>query len=117
MSRIFADECINKDLVDALRAAGHEVSTVYEAGMSGSSDIEVFDYACKKNLVLLTFDRGFGDIFTYNILSGHGIVVELIGQMTKDEIINIILAFFAENRNLKGKLVIIGKTRIRIIQR
>jgi|SRR3989344_9239625 len=117
MYKLLADECVHKDMIDALRSAGHTVKTVYESNMSGATDVEVFDRAIKSDLVLFTFDRGFGDIFAFNISKSSGIVIELINSMDKTEMIDIAVAFFSGDRKLKGKLVIIGKTKIRIIER
>lgn len=117
MYKIFADECVHKDMIDALKSAGHKVITVHEPGLSGVSDVEIFNYSCKNDLILFTFDRGFGDIFKFDISDSGGVVIELISQMNKDEIINIALAFFSEERDLKGRLTIINKTKIRIIER
>ena len=86
MYRIFSDECIHKDMIEALKSAGHVVETIYESGMSGATDAEVFDYATKNDLVLFTFDRGFGDIFKFNISNSSGIAIELINSMNKTEI-------------------------------
>lgn len=115
--KILADECIHKDMVNALRSAGHQIISINDIKMSGSTDIEVFSYANKNNLILFSFDRGFGDIFTFDISNSSGVVIELINQMDKDELINIALAFFSGGRDLQGKLVIIGKTKIRVIER
>lgn len=117
MYRILADECIHKDLVEALRSSGHHVTTICEVNLSGATDSEVFIYACENKLTLLTFDRGFGDIFNFEISKSNGVVIELINQMEKSEIIEIALAFFSQERDINGKLVIMGKTKIRISER
>lgn len=119
MFKILADECINFDIVLALRKSNFNVLTVKEAGLSGKSDEDVFDFAQKSKIILLTFDRGFGDIFRFNIKNSFGIIILLIHNMTKTEIINIPVAFFKslKNRSLKSKLVIIGKNKIRVIER
>ena len=43
-----------KHLVTILEEAGHEVITINEVGLAGSSDDIVLDYARGKNLILLT---------------------------------------------------------------
>ena len=67
--------------------------------------------------MLFTFDRGFGNIFSFDILNSSGVLIELINLMEKDEMINIVTTFLSENRDLTGKLIIIGKSKIRIIER
>lgn len=119
MIKILADECIHSDLISSLRKANLDVVTATEAGLSAKSDETVFAKAVSSKRILLTFDRGFGDIFRFDISASPGIVILLIGRMDKTEIINIPLAFFTKlgKRQLAGQLVIIGKHRIRISQR
>ena len=119
MLKIFADECITQDIVIALRDQGLDILTAREAGLIGADDDAIFDFALKDKRILLTFDREFGNIFRFSINKSAGVVIILIGQMSKEETINIPLNFFsfAKSRDLKSKLVIIGKTRIRISKR
>ena len=119
MYKILADECVHLDLAKALRQAGLDVLTVVEAGFPSAPDEVIFREAVARKRILLTFDRGFGDIFRFDISGSFGVVIILIGQMTRKEIINLPLAFFnfQKGRSLAGKSVIIGKRRIRISQR
>lgn len=119
MLKILADECINTDIVLALRENGFDVLTAKEAGLAGKGDEDVFDFTCKSKRILLTFDRGFGDIFRFDIKKSFGIIILLIHNMSKSEIINITTTFFntLQKRSLKGKLIIIAKHKIRIIER
>lgn len=118
MTRFFADECVNKDVVDAIRKSGFDVLTVREAKLAGFSDDAVFDFACRAKRILLTFDRGFGDIFRFNISRSFGVIVVLVGQLEKDEIAGAVINFLdavKNNGGLKNRLAIIGKNRIRVI--
>ena len=118
--KFLADECVNADIVLGLREKGIDVLTVREAGLIGSDDETVFDIACEKKRILLSFDRGFGDIFRFNIGKSGGVIVVLVGQMSKSEIVKIILIFLKAiktSADLRGKLAILGKTRIRLINR
>lgn len=116
MLKIFADECIPSDVISALRCQNFDVLTVKEAGLTGTDDDAIFDFALENKRVLLTLDRGFGDIFHFKIAKSAGVIIILINQMSHQEIVHILLGFLsiAENRDLKSKLVIIGKTKIRI---
>ena len=119
MYRILADECIHRDLIEALRQAGLDVLSAAEADLISAPDGVVFQEAIRRRRILLTFDRGFGDIFRFDIASSFGVIIILINQMTREEIINLPLAFFAflKGRSLRGRLVIMGKRRIRIVER
>ncbi len=68
----------------------------------------------------MTYDRGFGDIFRFNISKSNGVIIVLTSKMKKNEIVNIILSFIStinKQADLRGKLVIIGKNKIRVTQR
>ncbi|MBU4142850.1 DUF5615 family PIN-like protein [Patescibacteria group bacterium] len=119
MLKILADECIHIDLILAIKKRGFDVISIREAGLIGASDKEVFNFAVREKRILLTFDRGFGDIFRFAIARSAGVVVVLIDQMTKKEIIEIVLGFlaFIKASGVGGRLAIIGKNRARIIER
>lgn len=119
MIKVFADECIYADFILKLRSNGIDVLTAKDAGLKGKDDETIFAFAQKQKRILLTFDRGFGDIFRFNIKRSHGVIIVLINQMNSSEIPNITLLFISttKEQNLRGKLVIIGKTKIRISER
>lgn len=120
MPKFIADECVNQDVVLALRQSGLDVLTIREAGLIGTDDEFVFNFAHKHKRILLTYDRGFGDIFRFNISKSNGIIIILIGQMEKNEIAQILLSFINtinESSYFWGKLVIIGKSKIRVTNR
>jgi len=120
MLKLFVDECINWDIVFALRQNSFDALTVKDAKLTGSDDETIFKFACENKRILLTYDRGFGDIFRFNISKSSGIIIVLTGQMKKAEIVNIVLSFIStidKRTDLRGKLVIIGKSKIRITER
>lgn len=114
---IFADECIHKDIIDGLRAEKYQVKTVKEENLNGFSDERIFQHARKRKWILLTFDRGFGDIFRFNHSKNEGTIILLIKNIKKDEICLILKNFLKLDLNIKGKLTIIGKKKIRISEK
>jgi hypothetical protein len=70
----------------------------------------------KTKRVLLTFDRGFGDIFRFDLSKSFGVMIILIFQMTKAEMTNLPLAFLGSRskEDWRGKLVILGKRKVRV---
>ena len=118
--RVLADECVNTDVVLGLRENGIDVLTIKETGLTGADDKTVFEFAVSNKRILLSFDRGFGDIFRFYIAGSEGVIVVLIGQMRKKDIVKSILTFFSiikTRTGLRGRLAILGKTRIRLINR
>lgn len=70
-----ADECAFTQTVRMMRAAGCTVHRVQDLGMAGAPDAEVYQAALDKEAVLVTTDRGFGDIRSYPPSSHHGVIV------------------------------------------
>ena len=54
MKLLLDEDSQGRVFVRLMRDAGHDVQTVTEAGLSGSPDPEVLDYARKQGRVLLT---------------------------------------------------------------
>lgn len=70
-----ADECTFSQTVLLMKEVGCEVRRVQDLGLSGSSDPVVFQTAQENDAVLVTTDRGFGDVRAYPPSSHHGIIV------------------------------------------
>jgi predicted nuclease of predicted toxin-antitoxin system len=58
-----------------LVGAGHDVDSVHDEALTGRPDPEVLAAARAEARLLLTLDRGFGDVRTYPPGSHEGIVV------------------------------------------
>lgn len=57
---LLADENVHPEVVRFLRAQGHDVFDVKEAGLAGSSDRELIRIAHAQQRVIVTHDRDFG---------------------------------------------------------
>jgi predicted nuclease of predicted toxin-antitoxin system len=58
-----------------MEEAGCDVTRIQDLGLSGASDAKVLQKAKALGAVLVTTDRGFGDIRTYPPSSHHGIIL------------------------------------------
>ena len=59
---LLADENLHPGVVDGLRARGHDILTVVERGLAGSSDLKIVRAALEDGRVILTHDSDFGTI-------------------------------------------------------
>lgn len=73
--KIKIDENIAGSIVDLLRDAGHDVDTVQDEGLAGAADPEVLQAATRESRLVMTLDRGFGDVRTYPPGSHGGVLV------------------------------------------
>lgn len=73
--RFKVDENLPTELLDELRSAGHEAESVYDEGLVGASDPVILERSRAESRVLLTLDKGIGDIRSYPPREYAGIVV------------------------------------------
>ena len=63
--KVKVDEDLPRAAVDLLRDWGYDAAGVYEQGMSGWKDPELWRAVQAEGRFLVTADKGFGDIRTY----------------------------------------------------
>ena len=73
--KVKIDENLPARVVSVLESAGHDVDTVVDKGLSGAVDEAVSRTATAAGRLVMTLDRGFGDIRRYPPGSHAGIVV------------------------------------------
>lgn len=74
-AKVKLDEHLPCSLAAALIARGIDADTVADEGLSGATDPEVLAAAGGEGRIVLTLDRGFGDIRAYPPGTHTGIVV------------------------------------------
>jgi predicted nuclease of predicted toxin-antitoxin system len=72
--RFLADESCDFGVVRALRAAGHDVSSVAEIAR-GAKDLQVIRRAQEERRILLTEDKDFGQLVYAGGKGGAGVVL------------------------------------------
>jgi predicted nuclease of predicted toxin-antitoxin system len=73
--KIKLDENIPGAVAGVLRSRGHDVDTVLEESLGGRDDPTVLGAAIDEGRLLLTLDRGFGDVRAYAPGTHPGIIV------------------------------------------
>lgn len=73
--KIKLDENIPGAVAGVLRSRGHDVDTVLEESLGGRDDPTVLGAAMDEGRLLLTLDRGFGDVRAYAPGTHPGIIV------------------------------------------
>jgi predicted nuclease of predicted toxin-antitoxin system len=112
---IVADECIDKEIVDALRNEGLQVFYVAEIAPS-SSDAEVLEMATKTGALLLTSDKDFGElVFRQRRLHSGVLLIRLSGVVAQLKARTVIVAVQEHTEELLGSFSVleIGRLRIR----
>jgi predicted nuclease of predicted toxin-antitoxin system len=73
--RVELDQNVPRSARQVLIAAGHDVDTVVDEELGGASDPQVVTAAAADGRLLITLDRGLGDIRAYPPGSHAGILV------------------------------------------
>ena len=114
--KVKLDENLPTELLDDLRAAGHEADTVRDEGLAGAPDTVVLGRVRDDRRVLLTLDKGVADVRAYPPEHHFGIVLFRPGSMGR----GTTLAFVRRNlqavleRDLIGRLVVVTDRGLRI---
>ena len=74
-AKFLADECTFVQTVLLMRNLGFDVQRIQELEMTGADDDKVFEKAKDLKVVLVTNDKGFGDIRQYPPSSHCGMIV------------------------------------------
>ncbi|MBL6992205.1 MAG: DUF5615 family PIN-like protein [Bacteriovoracaceae bacterium] len=103
---------------DLLRSLNVDAFDVREIGLKGAIDEEIFEYAQKKGMIILSRDKEFGNIVKYPLGSHCGIIVARFPYtFVRRQISSTIKEFFIdiEKNKLQNSLIIleVGKYRIR----
>ena len=75
MAAFLIDECVSFQTYWLISASGFPVKTVLDITHSGATDSELFKIAQSQTLVIVTLDRGFGDVRIYPPNSHNGIII------------------------------------------
>jgi predicted nuclease of predicted toxin-antitoxin system len=115
--KIKTDENIGTTGVKLLRAHGHDVATIREQGLGGSSDNEVFRACVEERRVLITLDRDFGHVLRFPPERSAGVVVLELGEPASLVLLHARLRDFlslSTERDVTGELWIVEPGRVRV---
>jgi predicted nuclease of predicted toxin-antitoxin system len=117
--RFFADHCISNQVVNALRAAGHEVLRLKEHMSAESSDLTVIAKAQDLGAILLSLNGDFADIVAYPPGEFGGIVALQIRdhpEITPAVVDRLLLYAGAHphQQDYRGKLLLVEAHRLRV---
>ena len=114
--KIKLDENLGNRGADILRAAGHDVTTVVEEGLSSASDDKLIEVCRSERRCLVTLDLDFGNPLRFDPSRYSGIAVLrlppkfMVGDLF--DTIRTLAVGFADS-TIEGKLWIVQRGRIR----
>ena len=81
---LLADEGVDKQVVDALRLAGHTVTWILEQ-VPGSSDDLIIELANSMSALLITQDKDFGEMVFRRGFVHNGVVLLRLHVLSADD--------------------------------
>jgi predicted nuclease of predicted toxin-antitoxin system len=111
------DENIGRRGLELLKASGHDVMTVWDEGLRGITDEELFEICSAEGRALITLDRDFGQVTRFPPEKSAGIIVLDVGpRTTRQGIIERLRDFqvVLESHSVAGALWIVEPGRVRI---
>lgn len=113
--RFLVDTCAGRRLADWLRAAGHDVARVTDAGPD-PGDAMVLERAVTEKRILITMDKDFGTLVHRHRLAHAGVI--RLPHATVAERIAMMRHLLDRHpgADLVGAMVTIRGTRIRILR-
>src|SRR5437763_1388062 len=114
--RIKLDENVPIELVAELRALGHDVEHVYDEGLAGRSDAEVWQAAHAEHRLLITQDIRFGDARMFTPGAHHGFVLVRLKRPARRVVAARVREAFAscDVSEWAGCFVVLSDSRIRV---
>jgi predicted nuclease of predicted toxin-antitoxin system len=114
--KILANENLFDPIIHLLRDLRHEVVSIREIGLSGITDEDVYQMACKEKRIIVTMDKDFSRMFQFPPQGCGGIIVVKIYRRRVDETLSIFKKYFEriKEEDIDRNLVIITPDGVRI---
>jgi predicted nuclease of predicted toxin-antitoxin system len=114
--RIKLDENIPVSAATIATQLGHDVDTVVGENLTGATDTEVLAAATQDGRLLITLDRGLGDIRSYPPGTPAGVVVLRVDSQDANSVADAVRSLLANDElgDLTGCIVIVRGHLVRI---
>jgi len=111
---IFADESVDRQIVERLRREQHKVDYVPEMA-PGISDNEVLDWSNQKEALLITADKDFGDLVFRKKQSMCGILlIRLSGMPAAEKAERVAITVHRYGEEMLNRFSVLTKDALRI---
>jgi len=114
MMRILANENFPGEAVEALRSRGHNVVWV-RTDSPGASDESVLRRATLEQRLVITFDKGFGELaFRSGLRAPSGVVLFRISPKSPSQVAQTSVAVLESRDDWAGHFAVMEEARLRM---
>lgn len=114
MTRFLADENVSRFVIESLRSAGFDVTSV-SATRAGAPDREVLAAADSEGRILITEDRDFGELVVRQRLGVLGVILLELDRLSNTaEAARVTDVATAHADRLIGNLLVVEPGRVRV---
>lgn len=115
--RFLVDEDLPRSTARSLTEAGYAASDVRDVGLRGAKDHEVFVFACRNKMTIITADIGFSNSVYLSPIKHCGLILLRLPPELPVKTVNEIL--FRALRKLSpeeisGSIIVVDQDKIRI---
>lgn len=112
--RLLANEDLPGAVVNALRAAGHDLAWI-RTEAPGSRDEDVLARARSEARVLVTFDKDFGElVYRRGARASHGVILFRTPLLRPGELAGLVVRTIGARTDWKGQFSVVEPGRVRM---
>jgi predicted nuclease of predicted toxin-antitoxin system len=108
---LLTDENVHPQVVEALRKAGHDVQTIHDLALAGTSDRELLRRAHVEGRVVLTHDADFGKLALVDREPFTGIVYLRPGHIIAAFVLETIAAVETSSHDVMPPFILVAERR------
>jgi predicted nuclease of predicted toxin-antitoxin system len=111
--RLLADEGVDQQIVDALRAAGHDVLYAAESSPSNADDA-LLRMASAEARILITPDRDFGELVYRRKMATRGVLLLRLAGLSQEAKQRSVIAAMDRGEEMKDAFSVLSPGQLRI---
>jgi len=113
LNLLLADENIPKKALETLRQQGIDIISVADFS-TGLSDQDIIKTAIRENRIIVTFDKGFGELIVKRRLKPPDLILLRLTEISPTEVSGRIKDLIERRIVLDGNIIVVQDDRVRV---